>query len=95
MLNDNALLVHLTDGFPPRNTKLAPHIWRQAAQHYAASNGRITLRTLCEECCVSHRTAWRIREALRDSEQRLQELRFHNAGHSSHSPSHCYQGENS
>ncbi len=61
------LLARLPGGFPPPRTKLQEPTWQLAAQMFAASNGRVKLRELCDACQISHRTAWRIREALRDS----------------------------
>lgn len=66
-LTTERLLARLPGGFPPPRTKLQVPIWQLAAQMFAASNGRVKLRELCVACHVSHRTAWRIREALRDS----------------------------
>lgn len=75
VLNAQQLLAHLPGGFPPRYTKLAPSTWRRAAQLFAKRGGTVSLRVLCSECGVSHRTAWRMREALRDSDQILKERR--------------------
>lgn len=66
-LTAERLLARLPGGFPPPRTKLQGPTWQLAAQLFAASNGRVKLRELCSACRVSHRTAWRIREALRDS----------------------------
>lgn len=66
-LTAERLLARLPGGFPPPRTKLQGPTWQLAAQLFAASNGRVKLRELCSACEVSHRTAWRIREALRDS----------------------------
>lgn len=69
------LLDMLPGGFPQPHSKLRRGTWHRAAQLFAASDGQIKLRELCDACSVSHRTAWRIREALRDSAQALKERR--------------------
>jgi hypothetical protein len=66
-LTAERLLARLPGGFPPPRSKLQVPTWQLAAQLFAASNGRVKLRELCSACRVSHRTAWRLREALRDS----------------------------
>jgi hypothetical protein len=82
------------DAFPPRHSKLPRHAWEQASRLYAAHNGRVTLRTLCTVCDVSHRTAWRMREVLRDREQVLREARRDRpAMHASSAPVPIQQGD--
>lgn len=95
MTRDSAHCDAGTD-FPPRYTKLSRHAWEQASKLYAAHNGRVTLRTLCVACKVSHRTAWRMREVLRDREQVLRETKRHKMiAHSCRAPVKTKQGENS
>jgi hypothetical protein len=67
------LLDRLPGGFPQPYSKLQRPTWHRAAQLFAASNGRVKLRELCDACRVSHRTAWRIREALRDSARMIED----------------------
>jgi hypothetical protein len=67
------LLDQLPGGFPQPYSKLQRPTWHCAAQLFAATNGRVKLRELCDACCVSHRTAWRIREALRDSARMIED----------------------
>ena len=54
---------------PPRHSKLPREIWSQAAALFDREAGKVRLRVLCAECGVSHRTAWRMREHLRDARQ--------------------------
>lgn len=72
-MSAHQLMARLPGGNPPRYSKVAAAKWRLAAQLFAKSEGRVRLRILCDECGVSHRTAWRIREALRDSAAVLRE----------------------
>lgn len=72
-LTADRLVSALPGGYPPRNSKLDADTWARAATLFAQSRGHIRLRVLCTECGVSHRTAWRMREALRDSAMILQE----------------------
>jgi hypothetical protein len=71
------LLDQLPGGFPQPYSKLQRPTWHRAAQLFAASKGRVKLRELCDECRVSHRTAWRIREALRDSARMIEDRPNH------------------
>ncbi|MBD2842619.1 helix-turn-helix domain-containing protein [Erythrobacter rubeus] len=79
------LLEMLPGGCPPPYSKLRREVWLRAASLYAANQGGITLRALCAKCGVSHRTAWRIRDALRDSERMIEE-RTHPTAHRSVAP---------
>jgi Homeodomain-like domain len=72
-MTGDTLIAAFFEGRPPRCTKLAASVWRQAANLFVESQGRLKLREICEECGVSHRTAWRIRELLRDAAQVVRE----------------------
>ncbi len=63
------LIAAMPGGRPPRGTKLRHTVWWQAAALFDREAGKVLLRTLCAECGVSHRTAWRMRESLRDAAQ--------------------------
>jgi hypothetical protein len=63
------LIAALPGGAPPRGTKLPPETWWRAARLYDSTAGKVRLRALCESCGISHRTAWRLREYLRDADQ--------------------------
>lgn len=76
-LSAERLLESLPGGFPQRYSKLQRATWHRAARLFAMRNGRVKLRELCDTCRVSHRTAWRIREALRDSAQMMDERQPH------------------
>ena len=76
-LHAERLLDMLPGGFPQPHSKLRSRTWRRAAQLFAAREGQVKLRELCDACSVSHRTAWRIRQALRDSAQTLREMPRH------------------
>ncbi len=78
-LRAERLLDTLPGGFPQPHSKLQSATWRRAAWLFATRNGRVKLKELCDACSVSHRTAWRIREALRDSAQTLKESPPHQA----------------
>ncbi len=81
--------------FPPRYSKLPARAWERASNLYAAHDGRVTLRTLCAVCDVSHRTAWRIREVLRDREKVLREAsRRRIAKHTCSAPVPMQPGDN-
>jgi hypothetical protein len=67
------LIAAFLGGRPPRGTKLAPSVWQQAATLFAEYEGKLTLREIREECGVSHKTAWRIRELLRDAAHVIRE----------------------
>jgi hypothetical protein len=69
------LVALLPGGNPPRHSNLNARTWERAARLFAQSGGRISLKMLGQECGVSHRTAWRMRETLRDSAQMLCENR--------------------
>ena len=62
------LIAALPSGRPPRYTKLPDAVWWQAAALFEREAGKVRLRTLCVECRVNHRTAWRMREYLRDAQ---------------------------
>jgi predicted transcriptional regulator len=72
-MTGDMLIAAFFEGRPPRRTKLALSIWHQAANVFVAQQGRLKLRVICEECGVSYRTAWRIREMLRDAAQVIRE----------------------
>jgi hypothetical protein len=71
------LLDMMPGGFPQPYSKLGRETWRHAARLFAARGGQVKLRELCDACRISYRTAWRIREALRDSAQVLRESASH------------------
>lgn len=77
----DSLLDRLPGGFPQPYSKLQRPTWHRAAQLFAASKGRVKLRELCDACRVSHRTAWRIREALRDSARLIEDSHRHAPPH--------------
>jgi hypothetical protein len=72
-MTGHQLIAAFFEGRPPRGTKLAFSVWQQAANLFAANEGCLRLRVICEECGVSYRTAWRIREMLRDTAQVIRE----------------------
>jgi hypothetical protein len=51
----------------PRNSKLALETWRRAAELVAEHGGNVPLKRIEAACGVSHRTAWRLRNLLRDA----------------------------
>jgi hypothetical protein len=72
-MTGDMLIAAFCEGRPPRRTKLASSVWHHAANLFAEQRGRLKLRVICEECSVSYRTAWRIREMLRDAAQVIRE----------------------
>lgn len=77
-MTGDMLIAAFFQGRPPRRTKLAASVWQHAANIFAESGGRVKLRELCDQCKVSHRTAWRIRDLLRDAAQAVKEQEARN-----------------
>jgi hypothetical protein len=72
-MNAALLIESLPDGRPPRGSKLGASTWYRAADLFAAHDGKVRLRIISEQCHVSHKTAWRLRETLRDAAQVIRE----------------------